>query len=280
MKITVGLVQMSMSENPTDNLSKALSMIKDAAKRGANVVCLPELFMSTYFPQMPTGKIPYYEVIPGEVARTLTETTRKYGIVLVAGSICERAGKNFYNTSLVFDTDGRIVGKYRKIHLPNDECFYEKNYFSPGNLGYRVFNTHRGRIGVLICYDQWFPEAARINALMGADIIFYPSAIGTVDGIEQDEGDWKDAWITVQRGHAISNAIPVATVNRAGKEGRINFWGSSFICDAFGKILLMGSDKEEILIADVDFKLSERVKSGWGFLENRRPNTYRRIIKK
>jgi agmatine deiminase len=280
MKVTVGLVQMTMSEIPSENLKKALSMIGEAADKGADAVCLPELFMTHYFPQELGGNPPHWEEIPGEVTRSLSEAARRNNVVLVAGSLCEKAGTRFYNTSLVFDSDGRLLGKYRKMHLPNDECFYEKSYFSPGNLGYRVFQTGIGNIGVSICYDQWFPEVARINTLMGAEIIFYPSAIGTVEGIAQEEGSWRDAWITVQRGHAISNATTIVAVNRAGKEGRINFWGSSFVCDAFGKILVMGGKGEEILIAEVDLELNRRIRSGWGFLENRRPNTYRRIVKK
>lgn len=276
----IGLIQMSMSERVDDNLCKALSMIKEAAERDADIVCLPELFMTRYFPQNASGKPAHWEIIPGEVTRTLSEIAKKYRIILVAGSICEYSNNRFYNTSLVFDSDGRLLGRYRKMHLPQDECFYERNYFSPGNLGYRVFKTSIGNIGVSICYDQWFPETARINTLMGADIIFYPSAIGVVDGIDQEEGDWKEAWITVHRGHAISNAIIVAAVNRAGKEGRINFWGSSFICDSFGKILAMAGKEEEILLAEVDFEMNRRVRTGWGFLDNRRPSTYRRILRK
>ncbi len=271
---------MSMSERVSDNLRKAVSMIREAAERGANIICLPELFLTRYFPQIDSGKPPHWERIPGEVTRTLSEVARKSEVILISGSICEYVDKRFYNTSLIFDSNGRLLGKYRKMHLPQDECFYEKNYFSPGNLGYRVFKTRIGNIGVSICYDQWFPEVARINALMGADIIFYPSAIGTVDGIEQDEGDWKEAWINVQRGHAIANATIVAAVNRTGKEGRINFWGSSFICDAFGKILAMAKEDEEILLAEVDFEHNRKVRTGWGFLENRRPSTYKRLLKK
>jgi len=280
MKVSIGLIQMTMSDNPSENLNKALSMIREAAERGANAICLPELFMTPYFPQKPTGRPPHWEKIPGEVTLSLSEAAKRNNVVLVAGSICEYNGKRFYNTSMVFDSDGELLGKYRKMHLPQDECFYEKNYFSPGNLGYRVFESSIGKIGVSICYDQWFPEVARINTLMGADIIFYPSAIGTVEGITQEEGSWREAWITVQRGHAISNATTIVAVNRAGKEGRINFWGSSFICDAFGKILVMGGAEEEIVIAEVDLELNQRIKSGWGFLENRRPNTYRRILKR
>ncbi|MEM3448790.1 MAG: carbon-nitrogen hydrolase [Nitrososphaerota archaeon] len=280
MKHIIGLIQMSMSERVSDNLRKAVSMIREAAERGANIICLPELFLTRYFPQIDSGKPPHWERIPGEVTRTLSEVARKSEVILISGSICEYVDKRFYNTSLIFDSNGRLLGKYRKMHLPQDECFYEKNYFSPGNLGYRVFKTRIGNIGVSICYDQWFPEVARINALMGADIIFYPSAIGTVDGIEQDEGDWKEAWINVQRGHAIANATIVAAVNRTGKEGRINFWGSSFICDAFGKILAMAKEDEEILLAEVDFEHNRKVRTGWGFLENRRPSTYKRLLKK
>ncbi len=280
MKVNIGLLQMMMSKNPSENLKKALLMISEAAERGVDVVCLPELFMTHYFPQELGGSPPHWEKIPGEVTRSLSEAARRNNVVLVAGSLCENAGTRFYNTSLVFDSDGRLLGKYRKMHLPHDECFYEKSYFSPGNLGYRVFETSIGNIGVSICYDQWFPEVARINTLMGADIIFYPSAIGTVEGIAQEEGSWRDAWITVHRGHAISNATTIVAVNRAGKEGRINFWGSSFVCDAFGKILVMGGEGEEILIAEVDLELNQKIRSGWGFLENRRPNTYRRIVRK
>jgi predicted amidohydrolase len=275
-KVTIGLVQMSMDEDHDANVSKAIEMAAAAAREGASIVCLPELFPYRYFPQEKRAKV-RAEPIPGLTTRLLSEAARASKVTLVGGSIYEKApGGRLYNTSPVFDGKGRMLGKYRKVQIPEDEGFYEKDYFAGGS-SYEVFRTAQAKVGVLICFDQWYPEAARVNKLMGAEILFYPTAIGRVDGIEEAEGDWQEAWEAVQRGHAIANSMVVAAANRVGKEGRTRFWGGSFICDQFGKVLARAGEEEQLLIATVDLDLAERVEQGWGFLRNRRPSTYRKI---
>lgn len=276
--INLGLIQMSMNENQDANLNKATRLIQEAAVKGADIICLPELFRSPYFPQDEKSEQSYAEKIPGETGKRLSQAAKENNIVLVAGSVFEQDNKNFYNTSMIFDEKGKFLGKYRKVHIPHDPNFYEQNYFTPGDIGYKVFKTIYGNIAPLICYDQWYPEAARVLALMGADIIFYPTAIGHVHGIREDEGNWEEAWETVQRGHAIANNIIVAAVNRVGREKNMDFWGRSFICDAFGKVVTRGSDKEEIVIAECDLEHGKRIRKGWRFFNNRRIDTYHRLI--
>jgi len=275
--VKLGLVQMSMEHESSANREKAARMVKDAAARGAEIVCLPELFTSPYFCTVEDAGFGYAEDIPGETSAFLGKLAAETGVVLVGGSFHERAGKKFYNTALVFDASGNSLGHYRKTHIPHDPAFYEQHYFAPGDSGYRVFETPKAKIGVLICYDQWFPEAARINALMGVDILFYPTAIGTVEGLPEKEGNWQEAWENVQRGHAIANNIIVAGVNRVGKEGDSTFWGGSFVCDAFGKTLIRGGREEQVLVQSVDLEHSREVREGWRFFYNRRPETYKRI---
>jgi agmatine deiminase len=197
-------------------------------------------------------------------------------VVLVGGSIFERSGGANYNTCLVFDKRGRTISKYRKVHIPQDEHYYEQDYFRSGS-SYSVAKTAKGNVGTLICFDQWYPEAARINRLMGAEIIVYPTAIGWVKGIDPVEGDWKAAWEAVQVGHAIANSVVVCAVNRVGKEGDTIFWGGSFVCDQFGKVLFRAGNKEGVFTADSDLTLEETVEDGWGFLRNRKGNTYSAI---
>jgi agmatine deiminase len=284
-KVTVGLVQMSMIEEPKVNVKKAVSMIADAAAQGAEVVCLPELFSTTYFPQYDTGSerrrehMPH-QTVPGPITDVLSKAAAKAKVILIGGSIYEKDGQHFYNTSPVFDQSGRMMGRYRKIHIPHDDHFYEQSYFEPGDSGFHVYDTDRGRIGVMICYDQWYPEAARTNALEGAEMVFYPTAIGRVKGVEQVEGDWQQAWENVMRGHAIANGMVVAACNRVGIEDQMEFWGGSFVIDAFGKTLARGSEDEEIVLAVVDLEHGENVRKGWRFFPNRRPECYSRIVKK
>ena len=281
MKVKLGLVQMAMHEGLDANLEKALGLIDSAAMKGANIVCLPELFASPYFPQIEKADAERFaDEIPGRSTDALSDSAKENKVVIVGGSIFENDGGKFYNTTPVFDDKGNILGKYRKMHIPHDPNFFEQSYFRPGDLGFQVFETRYGKLGTLICYDQWFPEAARINALMGADIIFYPTAIGTVDGVDQEEGNWQNAWMGVQAGHAISNGVAVAAVNRVGREGSMKFWGGSFVSSQFGTILAKGSDKEEIIIAEVDLSLGEKVKDGWGFFRNRRPETYKKLVQR
>jgi agmatine deiminase len=284
-EVTIGLIQMSMSKRPEANLRKAAGMIAEAAGKGAQVVCLPELFATPYFPQYDTvygrrRESAYNESIPGPTAEALSAAAREAGVVLIGGSIYERAGDRLFNTAPVFDERGSMLGIYRKTHIPHDQDFYEQSYFDPGDTGFQVFDTSRGRVGPMICYDQWFPEAARCNALLGAEMVLYPTAIGTVRGIEQEEGDWQQAWENVMRGHAIANGMVVAACNRAGMEDRMEFWGGSFVIDAFGRTLARGSREEEIVLATVDLEHGENVRRGWRFFHNRRPECYREIVEK
>jgi len=274
--VTLGLVQMSMSEDREENLSKTLAMIDEATSKGSQIVCLPELFASQYFPQTEKSNL-RPEKIPGPTSGFLSNAARKNNIVLVGGSIYEIDKNKKYNTSVIFDEQGKLLGKYRKVQIPEDESFYEKDYFSSGK-SYSTFKTSYGRIGSLICFDQWYPEPARIERLLGANILFYPTAIGTVQGIEQTEGSWQDAWEAVQRGHAVANSMVVAAVNRTGKEGEMKFWGGSFVYDQFGKLLARAGSKEQILIVECDLSLGQEIEKGWGFLRNRMPGTYSKIV--
>jgi len=268
-----------MSSDPEENGRKAIRMIHEASERGAQIVCLPELFTTLYFPrEEKRDAFGLAETIPGKTTEVLSKAAKENNVVVVGGSIFEKEGDKFYNISVVFDETGRIIGKYRKMHIPHDPFFFEKDYFEESRDGFKVFHTKYGAIGVLICYDQWFPEAARINALMGADVIFYPTAIGVPDGNAQEEGNWQEAWTVVQRGHAVANSLVVAAVNRVGKEENMNFFGGSFVSDQFGKILAEGGDKEKIIIAEIDLNLSKQVREGWQFFYNRRPESYKKLV--
>ncbi len=277
--VKIGIVQMSMSLDISDNLKKAVGMAKEAAGKGAHIVCLPELFTTRYFAQKQLDKTAHIEKIPGKTTRALAKCALENRIVLVGGSIFEKSLKGNYNTTCVFGPDGKMIGDYRKMHIPHDENFYEQDYFAAGDKGFKVFKTPAGKIGTLICFDQWFPEAARINALMGAQILFYPTAIGTSNHIEQAEGSWQDSWETVMRGHAIANNVAVCAVNRVGTEDDMTFWGGSFVSNAWGKVVAKADDKEQILIAELDLSLNKDVRSGWGFFRNRRIDSYGLISK-
>ncbi len=280
MTVTLGLVQMSMKDDPKKNVEKALDMIREASRKGAQIVCLPELFNSPYFPQdEKVDASRYAETSSGKTAKALSQAALENRVILVGGSIFEVDGRHFYNTSLVFDQKGKEIGRYRKVHIPHDPNFFEQNYFTAGNE-FKVIDTTLGRIAVLICYDQWFPEAARACALMGAQMIFYPTAIGLVDGIEQIEGDWQDAWTTVQRGHAIANGAAVIAVNRVGKERGMRFFGGSFVSSQFGAILAKGDSSEQVIIARASKALGAHVREGWRFFYNRRPDTYGKIVER
>ncbi len=276
-QIAIGLIQMAMVADHDKNLSKAVRMVGEAAKKGANIVCLPELFYSRYFPQHDSSEEKPLS-IPNVVTRALSDVARENELILVGGSIYEKAGNKAYNTCVIFDEEGKLIGKYRKVHVPQDPSFFEQDFFSHGNR-FGVFKTKHARIGSLICFDQWYPEAARIERLKGADIIFYPTAIGWVKGVEPVEGDWHEAWEKVQVGHAISNSVIVAAVNRVGTEENMTFWGGSFVCDQFGKILVRGNDKEGVLIAECDLSLGKNVEEGWRFLKNRKPSVYGQLTK-
>ena len=280
MEANIALVQMQMSVEKSENLLQALDKIREAAGKGADIVCLPELFTTPYFPQEEKADAnSYAEEMPGETTNALSKAARENGVVLVGGSIYEKDGKSFYNSSTIFGEDGKMLAKYRKVHVPHDENFFEQNYFSAGSE-FVVVKTKFAEISPLICFDQWFPEAARECALGGAKIIFYPTAIGTVKGVAQAEGNWHHSWETVMRGHAIANSVIVCAANRVGTEGKITFWGGSFICDAFGKVLARGGSREEIVFAKVDLSHGKSIREGWKFFANRKPQTYKKIVGK
>jgi agmatine deiminase len=274
--VTIGLVQTRVSDDIKNNMERTISKIREAAKKGAQVICLQELYRTKYFPSDEEKDVTLLtETIPGESTNALSNLAKELNVVIIAPIFeADRSGKH-YNTAVVIDADGTIIGKYRKIHIPYDPFFYEKSYFEAGDAGYRVFRTRHLSFGVLICYDQWFPEAARVMALQGADVIFYPTAIGYLEGDPLSYDDWLAAWENIQRSHAIANGIHVASVNRVGTEGEIRFWGSSFACDAFGRLLKKASqENEEVVVATLDISQNKRIQEGWGFLKNRRPATY------
>ena len=274
---TVALVQMRCMAQPEKNLSMALARIAEAAKRGAQIVCLPELFRSLYFCQTEDHEnFKLAEPIPGPTTAALGKAARKHRLVLI-GSIFERRNAGVYhNTAVVFDTDGSLIGKYRKMHIPDDPLYYEKFYFTPGDLGFQTFKTKRANVGTLVCWDQWYPEGARLTALKGAQILFYPTAIGWHKREKKKYGAKQhDAWVTIQRAHAIANGCFVAAPNRVGVEGTVEFWGSSFVCDPFGEIIAQAShDKEQVLIAKCDLKKVEVTRQHWPFLRDRRIDAY------
>ncbi|MCW4009575.1 MAG: carbon-nitrogen hydrolase [Candidatus Bathyarchaeota archaeon] len=280
-KVTLALIQTAPSENLQENQNKTLRRIEEAARKGAQIVGLQELYHTPYFPQQKHQEVhELAETIPGQSTAALAVLAKKHGVVIVAPLFEKGSDGKFYNSAATIDADGEILGVYRKIHVPHDQYFYEKNYFSDGNLGYGVYRTRYACIGVLICYDQWFPEPARISVLKGADILFYPTAIGTIQGCSSDEGDWHDAWKTVQRAHAIENGVHVAAVNRVGIEGQLKFWGGSFVCDSFGQVLgEANGEKEETLLVTLDLSKNRQIREGWGFLANRRPDTYLPLTK-
>ena len=279
--VNIGLIQTRVSNNIADNMKKTLEKIKEAATKGAQIVCLQELYRTKYFPQEEKQDVSKLaETIPGESTKAFAELAKEKKIVIIAPLFETTSNGKFYNAAAIIDATGKISGSYRKIHIPQDPLFYEKNYFEEGDLGYLVHKTKYANIGVLICYDQWFPEASRINALKGAEIIFYPTAIGYIKDQNSSDDDWHDAWKTVQRAHAIANGVHVAAVNRVGKEGQLKFWGGSFVCDSFGKVLGEASyTKEEALIVKVDLSKNKQIQEGWGFLKNRRPDTYNSLTK-
>lgn len=278
--VSVGLIQTTVSQDMTANLKKALKLVQTAAKKGAQIICLPELYRTRYFPQEEKQAVDKFaETIPGESTNAFSKIAKKYKVVIIVPLFEKHSNGKYYNSAVVIDTNGKLMDSYHKVHVPQDPLFYEKNYFEAGDLGYKVYKTAYATIGVLICYDQWFPEAARINVLKGADIIFYPTAIGWIKGHVSTDGDWHEAWRTVQRGHAIANGVHIAAVNRVGEEDELEFWGGSFICDSFGKIVCEASTKkEEVLVVKVDLSKNKSIRDGWGFIRNRRPDTYKPLI--
>ena len=284
---TLGLLQLRCEAEPSRNLEHAIERIQQATHRGADIICLPELFLSHYFCQRTDSSLfDLAEPIPGPTTERLGPLARALGKVIVASLFERRAAGVFHNTAVVFDADGTMLGIYRKMHIPDDPLFYEKYYFTPGDLGFRTFDTRFGRIGILVCWDQWFPEGARLTALQGAQVLIYPTAIGwhprekAAFGVQQHQ-----AWETIQRAHAIANGVYVAAINRTGHEGPrdggLEFWGASFVSDPFGVLLAKGShDQDEILIAECNTARIEDVRRNWPFLRDRRIDAYGNVTKR
>jgi N-carbamoylputrescine amidase len=287
-KFRVGLVQMSMTSDPDKNLQRAIEHIRKAASQGAQVICLPELFQTQYFCQREDASLfDLAEPIPGPTSTKLAALAKELHIVLIASLFEKRAAGVYHNTAAVFEADGSLRGLYRKMHIPDDPLYYEKFYFTPGDLGFKAFDTTFGNVGTLVCWDQWYPEGARLTALQGAHVLFYPTAIGWHPAEKAEFGEAQhDAWRTIQRAHAIANGVYVAVVNRVGFEhgdirgkaapgAGLEFWGRSFLCDPFGRVIAEAShDKEEILVGEIDLKALEDVRRNWPFLRDRRIDSY------
>ncbi len=286
-KFKVGLVQMACGPDAEENLRRAISHVEEAARAGARVVCLPELFRSQYFCQREDPAFfALAETVPGPTTEALGSVARGVGVVVIAPVFERRAAGLYHNSAAVIDSTGKLAGLYRKMHIPDDPAYYEKFYFTPGDLGFQAFDTQAGRLGTLICWDQWYPEGARLAALQGANILFYPTAIGWHPEEKEEFGaTQRDAWRTVQRGHAIANGVYIAAVNRVGHEkdpaagkpggAGIEFWGSSFLADPFGVVVAEASvDKEEVVLGEVDLDRIEDVRRNWPFLRDRRIDAY------
>ena len=285
---TIGIVQMSCGPDPEDNMERAIAHVRDAAKQGAELICLPELFQTQYFCQREdTALFELAEPIPGPATQRLAELARELKITLIASLFERRAPGLYHNTAAILDRDGDLLGIYRKMHIPDDPLYYEKYYFTPGDLGFKAFEADFGKFGTLVCWDQWYPEGARITAAQGANVLFYPTAIGWHPDEKAQCGESQyDAWRTIQRAHAIANGVYVAAVNRVGFEtGNIHgnqatgkgleFWGGSFIADPFGQIVAEAPhDKEAILLAEIDLHRIEDVRRNWPFWRDRRIDAY------
>jgi N-carbamoylputrescine amidase len=278
----IGLIQISCGRDLEANLETAVRRIRQAAAEGAGIICLPELFKSLYFCQQEDhGHFSLAEEVPGPTTKYLGALARETEVVLLVSLFERRAPGIYHNTTAVIDADGSYLGKYRKMHIPDDPLYHEKFYFTPGDLGFRSFETRYGRVGILICWDQWYPEAARLTALGGAQIIFCPTAIGWHPSERADSGESQlSAWRTIQRSHAIANGVFVAAVNRIGHEGEkspggIDFWGSSFVCDPAGNVIAAAdAESEEILVTDCDLQQVDIVRTHWPFLRDRRLEAY------
>jgi N-carbamoylputrescine amidase len=283
----LGLVQMSCGTDASSNVDKAVAKVREAAKMGAQVVCLQELFRTQYFCQREDAQIfDLAEAIPGPSTEIFGRVAKEANVAVVASLFERRAAGIYHNTAVVIDADGSMVGLYRKMHIPDDPLYYEKYYFTPGDLGFRVFPTRFGKVGTLVCWDQWYPEGARLTALQGADVLVYPTAIGWHPSEKAEYGTSQHAaWETIQRSHAIANGIFVAAVNRVGhegpKDGGLDFWGGSFVSDPSGVLLAKGShDKEETLVVECDPAKSESVRRNWPFLRDRRIDAYEGLTRR
>jgi N-carbamoylputrescine amidase len=276
-KVKLGLVQMSTSESPEANLAKAIQRIDLAARKGAQIVCLQELFRSRYFCQSEDARhFRLAEPIPGPSTEALGALARKRQVVVVASIFEKRSAGIYHNTAVIVDADGSIAGQYRKMHIPDDPLYYEKFYFTPGDLGFPSFQTRYAKIGALVCWDQWFPEGARLAALSGAQILLYPTAIGWIPNEPRTVAlHQRNAWELIQRSHAVANGVYVASVNRVGREGKIRFWGRSFVAGPFGEIVAHANgDREEVLVATCDLMKIDETRQNWPFLRDRRVDAY------
>lgn len=282
-KINVGLIQMTCSKDKKLNIKNAIEKIRKAAQKGAQIICLQELFASLYFCDVEDYEnFKLAEAVPGSTTDLFSQLAKELNVVIIASLFEKRAEGLYHNTVAVLDADGTYLGKYRKNHIPDDPAYYEKFYFTPGDLGYKVFKTKYATIGTLICWDQWYPEAARITALMGAEILFYPTAIGWANSQpEEVNAEQFNAWQTIQRSHAIANGVHVVSVNRTGNEGDMKFWGGSFISNPFGTLLFQASNnEEEIHVQELDLTKSNEYRIHWPFLRDRRIDSYQPITKR
>lgn len=281
--ITLALVQMRCDASPRDNLDRALGQVAEAARHGADLIALPELFLGPYFCQRPDDRSAFdrAEAVPGPTTEILSRAARQHGVVLLGGSVYEKASDGrYYNTAALFNPDGSLVGTYRKTHIPEDPLYHEQHYFAHGDTGVRVFDTAVGKVAPLICYDQWYPEAARIATLQGAELLLYPTAIGVIDeGVEENiTGDWEQMWRNAQVGHAAVNNVFVGAINRVGREGAIHFWGGSFVAGPDGAVISRGGSDESIILASCDLSRVSALQASWRFLPNRRPGAYGRLV--
>ncbi|HEV7350125.1 carbon-nitrogen hydrolase [Telluribacter sp.] len=283
-KVNVGIVQMSCTDDVQTNVQKASEKVREAAAKGAQIVCLQELFTSLYFCDVEShANFSLAEAIPGPTTHHMSELARELGVVIIASLFEKRAHGLYHNTTAVLDADGTYLGKYRKMHIPDDPGYYEKFYFTPGDLGYKVFKTKYATFGVLICWDQWYPEAARITALMGAEILFYPTAIGW-DTNEADpliNEEQYGAWQTIQRGHAVANGVYVVAVNRVGREADQQFWGGSFVANPHGRLLYQAPHDEELVhVQELDLEKLDHYRTTWPYFRDRRIDSYQPITKR
>ena len=281
--VTLGLIQTHATDDKADNLRRTLALVRDAAKRGAKVVCLEELFLTPYFcKREDTALFDLAEPIPGDTTKILGDLSRELGVVIIASLFEKRAPGLYHNTAAIIDADGSYMGKFRKMHIPEDPGFNEKFYFTPGDQGYKVWDTKFGKLGVLICWDQWYPEAARLTAMQGAEILFYPTAIGWLKSEKAELGKAQHcAWETVQRGHAVANGCYLAAVNRVGMEEESEFWGQSFVANPYGEIVAKASvSEEEVLIVPCDLKAVEDFRRIWPFFRDRRIDSYEGVTQR
>jgi N-carbamoylputrescine amidase len=286
-RFRVGLVQMRCGIDPATNVTRAADGVREAAANGAAIVCLPELFRTQYFCQREdTALFDLAEPIPGPTSERMAALAKETGVSIVASLFERRAAGVYHNTAVVLDADGRMAGRYRKMHIPDDPLYYEKFYFTPGDLGFAAFDTNVGKVGTLVCWDQWYPEGARLTALAGADVLFYPTAIAWHPSEKAEYGERQvAAWQTIQRSHAIANGVYVVAVNRVGHEGPadggLEFWGASFVCDPFGTVVAEAPrDQEAVLVVECDRALQEDVRRSWPFLRDRRIDAYGAITQR